>query len=111
MAIPFSKAFITASRIFLRPINNLVIRKFKSMGKESRGYIYFVRFGQMSNRFEVKMNRLLLGSSGLTKIPELAESLAFEKGVEWFTEVVFFYGLLCAMAWYELDRQERSRIA
>lgn len=107
MAIPIMKALITGSRLILRPINNMLIKKFKSINKEHRGHQFFVRFGQASNRFEVRMNRMLIGSKGLNIIPELADSLAFEKGVEWFTEVFFFYGLLCIMAIYELDKLER----
>lgn len=53
------------------------------------------------------MNRMLIGSKGLNFIPPLADSLAFDKGVEWFTEVFFFYGLLTIMACYELDKAER----
>jgi hypothetical protein len=56
------------------------------------------------------MNRLMMGSKGLKKIPDIADSLAFEKGVEWFVEVVFFYGILCVLAVYELNKNENNRL-
>lgn len=47
MAIPFVKVFITATRLFLRPINQRISMKFKgSHGKaESKGHKFFVKFG------------------------------------------------------------------
>ena len=54
------------------------------------------------------MNRVLIGSKGLTQIPDLAEAVAFTKGIEWFTEVFFFYGILAVFAIYEIDKFERS---
>lgn len=52
----------------------------------------------------------MMGSKGLKKIPDIADSLAFEKGVEWFVEVVFFYGILCVLAVYELNKNENNRL-
>lgn len=54
------------------------------------------------------MNRILVGGKGLSKIPDLSEAVAFNKGIEWFTEVFFFYGTLTVFAIYEIDKFERS---
>lgn len=71
---------------------------------------FFVQFGHFCNRFEVKLNRLLLASPGLGLVPKMANSVAFEKGIEWFTEVFFFYGTLACLAYYEISRNEAKRL-
>ena len=54
--------------------------------------------------FEIKMNRALIGNKGLGKIQPLSDDIAFNTGVEWFTEVFVFYGILFTIAFYELYR-------
>ena len=56
------------------------------------------------------MNRMLTGLRGLGTVPELHDSVAFEKGIEWFTEIFVFYGTLAVLAIYEMDRTERLRL-
>lgn len=111
MTIPLAKAGLTAIRFLMRPINNTIIKRFKTSSKEGRGYRFFVRFGQMSNRFEVKMNRALLDTKGLGSIPDLHTDMAFNKGVDWFTEVFIFYGILFMIAGYELSKANASAVA
>jgi hypothetical protein len=41
-------------------------------------------------------------------IKPLSEDAAFTKGVEYFTEIVFFYGLLMAVSIYEVKRSMDS---
>ena len=62
MPVPMGKTVITFIRYLLRPINNTMIKRFKHInGKpDSRGYIFFVRFGNFANRFEVTMNRIII---------------------------------------------------
>jgi hypothetical protein len=55
------------------------------------------------------LDKLILGSKCQTEFKQLQPGEAFEKGVEWFTEVVFFYGLLFLITWYELDRHEKAK--
>lgn len=33
----------------------------------------------------------------------MTDDAAFNKGVDWFTEIVFFYGVLFGIAFYELN--------
>lgn len=47
---------------------------------------------------------MLLGTKGLGEIKDLHIDLAFNKGVEWFTEVFIFYGILFMIAGYELNK-------
>jgi len=55
---------------------------------------------------------LLLNSKiGLDTIPLLAPKRAFDLGIEWFCDLVFFYGVLFAIAGYEMNKAEKARIA
>lgn len=108
MGIPLLKAGLTALRFMLRPINNLIIRKFKTTSNDSRGYRLFVWFGNEANQFEVRLNRWLIGSKGLGKIPDLHAEMAFLRGIEWFSEIFFFYGVLFTIAGYELWKADAT---
>lgn len=67
-------------------------------------YNAFETFGQKVNIFEVKMNRALIKSKGLGEIQPLREEIAFNKGVEWFTEIFVFYGIMIAICSYEIRK-------
>ena len=41
-------------------------------------------------------------------IPHLSDNLAFLKGVEYFSEVVFFYGILAGMVLYEVRKTYKA---
>ena len=56
------------------------------------------------------MNRLITGMKGLGTVPALHDSIAFEKGIEWFTEIFCFYGVLTLFAMYELNSNECKRL-
>ena len=45
MPIPLIKAGLTGLRYALRPINNLILKKFKSVGKDTYSYKFFEEFG------------------------------------------------------------------
>ena len=65
--------------------------------------MFFVGFGNASNRFEIKLNRMLIGSKGLGyEIANLHPDMAFHKGIEWFSEIFFFYGVLFTIVGYEI---------
>ena len=52
----------------------------------------------------------MVKAKGLGVVPELHEVIAFEKGVEWFVEIFFFYGFLTFFAIVELNREEKAKI-
>ena len=80
------------------------------MYKDQQSYTFwfFVRFGQFSNRQEIKLNRILIGFKGLGEIKELPDQAAFRKGVEWFTEIVFFYGICFGIVFYEIGKNMKA---
>ena len=108
MGIPIGKSFLTVVRLTMRPINNMIVKKFKSASHDSRGFKFFVWFGNASNKFDIKLNRLLIGSKGLGSTPELHPDIAFVKGIEWFTEVFIFYGTLFGIVFYEMKKSAVS---
>ena len=55
------------------------------------------------------MNRRLAGKKGLSSLPALSECVAFNKGVEWFVELAFFYGVLFGLAFYEINKAEQAK--
>ena len=56
------------------------------------------------------MQRRALGKPGLAVIPDLSKSMAFDRGVEWFTEIVFVYFTLCTLTFYEMNKAEVARL-
>ena len=38
------------------------------------------------------------------EIKPVSADIAFNKGVEYFTEIVFFYGVLFGITFYEIDK-------
>ena len=111
MPIPVGRAFLTIVRFTLRPINNTLIRSFKAqVGRENKsiGYRFFVSCGQFFNRFEIALNRIIIQKKGLGEIKPIQSEAAFYKGVDYFTELMFYYGVLLGIAFYEMDRQIKS---
>jgi hypothetical protein len=58
--------------------------------------------GNLFNKGEVKMNRITLGKKGLGEIMPINHMKAFNKGVDYFTEIVLFYGLMFGICFYGL---------
>ena len=34
----------------------------------------------------------------------LPDQVAFNMGIDWFTEIFFFYGTLCLVCWWEFNK-------
>ena len=62
----------------------------------------------MANRFEIALNRIIIQQKGLGEVRQIPPDLAFSKGVDYFTEIVFFYMAMFAIAIYEMDKSHRS---
>ena len=55
------------------------------------------------------MNRIIIQQKGLGEVKAIPADMAFNKGVDYFTEIVFFYLVVFAIAFYELDKSNKSR--
>ena len=74
------------------------------------GFAFFESFGQVCNRFEIALNRIIIQQKGLGEVRAIPADLAFSKGVDYFTEIVFFYLVMFGIAIYEMDKAYRSGV-
>jgi hypothetical protein len=54
----------------------------------------------MTNKFEIEMNRHIINQKGLGGVRTLPHEQAFNKGVDWFTELFLFYGFIFGLTFY-----------
>ena len=100
------KVVLVGFKMISRPLNNILKRMF------THRFLFMHRFisycGQKAHRFEIYLNRTVVGSASDKKldlyIKPLSQESAFNKGVEYFVEVVFLYGVLIIRAAWEIDR-------
>ena len=120
MAFPIVKLLMVTFRIASRPLNNLIVRTIKSRGLESKWRHGFISMGQKFYVWEIKINRFIVNDDNKNKnkndpadikedekkvyIKPLSDDGAFNKGVEYFSEIFFFYGILMALAIYEIRK-------
>lgn len=102
--LPLIKVLLVGFKIMSRPMNNVLkrvfIHRFHFMHK------FMGSCGQYAHKFEVYLNRKIMVENQKLDfyIKPLSEEAAFNKGVEYFTELVFFYGILIAIALYEVKQ-------
>ena len=118
---------MAAFKTFSRPLTNMMVKTLKRKGKESKLKQFFVIFGQQAHRFEVRMNRFITAEQPTHQttaqisvddhdvrfyIKPLSEDAAFNKGVEWSSDIFFFYTMLLAFGLYEIHKaQEKDQKA
>jgi hypothetical protein len=107
--LPLMKVLLVGFKILSRPLNNVLKRVF------THRFLFMHRFigicGQKAHRFEIYINRRV--AAGDTQkldfyIKPLSDEAAFNKGVEYFVEVVFFYGVLITLAIWEIKKAQES---
>ena len=110
MSLNLARLLLTLTRYSLRPISGTIISSFKSRssGSNSAGFRVFAHFGQFCHRGEIRLNRLMIGKQGLGDIKELPQPAAFSKGVEWFTEIFFFYFFTFGIVFFEMRKVFRA---
>ncbi len=66
--------------------------------------------GQGAHRFEIYINRKVVNSNQNLDfyIKPLSDEAAFNKGVDYFVEFVFFYGILIVIGIYEVKKGHDS---
>ena len=111
------KIAIVAFKYASKPTNAIVKRAIVSRGKESAFRSFFVTCGQTAHKFEVQINRYIVKDTSQTQrkgqiedhsikvyIKPLSEDAAFNKGVDYFCEIVLLYGVLMMVAVYEVKK-------
>ena len=123
MSVPLLKIGIALFRQTSRPIVGTIKRFAKSKAQEEakRNAFHqgFISIGRLAHRFEFRLNNLMLDEKSMkmkndeevhTKesphpfLTKLNSSAAFNKGVEYVVEIFLFYGVLLAIAYYEIHK-------
>ena len=104
--LPAVKLFTASFKIISRPLNNYLKKFFAHRFIFMNNYIIF--FGQNAHKFEIFLNRKIVNGAGQPQIDfyikPLSDEAAFNKGIDYFVEIVFFYGLLIGIAVWELKK-------
>lgn len=106
--LPVIKVLLVGFKIVSRPMNNILKRVFTHRFQFMHRFIML--FGQQAHRFEIYLNRKVVNNNQKLDfyIKPLSEEAAFNKGVEYFVEVCFFYGVLMGIAIYEVNKSHQS---
>ncbi len=106
--LPVIKVLLVGFKIVSRPMNNILKRVFTHRFHFMHKFITL--FGQQAHRFEIYLNRKVVNNTQKLDfyVKPLSDEAAFNKGVEYFVEVFFFYGVLMAIAVYEVDKSHKS---
>lgn len=102
------KLALVGFKIMSRPLNNILKRVFTYRFQFMHRFITIC--GQKAHQFEIYINRKVVNNNSKLDfyIKPLSDEAAFNKGVEYFVEIVFFYGVLIAIAVYEVQRSHES---
>eukprot|EP00354_Favella_ehrenbergii_P002078 CAMPEP_0170472578 /NCGR_PEP_ID=MMETSP0123-20130129/14597_1 /TAXON_ID=182087 /ORGANISM="Favella ehrenbergii, Strain Fehren 1" /LENGTH=128 /DNA_ID=CAMNT_0010740965 /DNA_START=47 /DNA_END=433 /DNA_ORIENTATION=- len=100
-------------RASLRPINNILIGHFKNAKAHPMGFQFFSALGYGTHKVETILKNA--GKESSDKDGESAEDAgisdeqAFNAGVDWFSEIVFFYGILLGVCYWEFKKFAASQ--
>ena len=104
------KVLLVGFKMISRPLNNVLKRIFTH--RFAMMHKFIERCGQAAHKFEIYLNRKIVntGGPGSEKldfyIKPLSDDAAFNKGIDYFVEVVFFYGVLISIAIFEIKRSQ-----
>lgn len=106
--LPLMKVVMVGFKIVSRPLNNVLKRVFTHWFMFMHRFITY--FGQKAHFFEVYLNRRVVNNETNLEfyVKPLSDEAAFNKGVDYFVEIMFFYGILMAIAVYEVKKSAES---
>ena len=108
MPVPIVTFGIVIMRASLRPINNILIGHFKNAKAHPLGFKAFAALGHGTHRIETFLKNAGKEDSekgdGKTEYPGISDEQAFNAGVDWFSEIVFFYGILLGVCYWEFKK-------
>ena len=108
--LPLIKVLLVTFKILSRPLNNIIKRSFHHR------FIFMHRFitifGQKMHVFEAYLNRRIVNTNSKFDfyIKPLSDEAAFSKGVEYFSEIIFFYGILAIIAVWEVNKSHEASV-
>ena len=113
MPVPIVNVMVVILRNSLAPINR-IITNVCTKGtnyNQNYGFLFFKQFGRGCYYGEKSMNRFISAStpgndqeSTEEKVVVLPDREFFKIGVEWWSEIFIFYGLLSAVAIWEIGK-------
>lgn len=109
MVLPIYKLLSLFLRVFSRPLINLT-KRYHATNKIENDFIrrFFFRLGNSFNAFETRINRKYLKTADAKiNVKALTESVAVDKGIEFFYEIIF-YSIAIGFPTYELIRGARD---
>ena len=112
MPVPIVTFCIIMMRASLRPINNMIIGHFKNANMHPLGFKFFGSLGHGTHKVE-----MFLANAGKEEgdgkdtkdNTKLSDKQAFGVGVEWFSEVIFFYGTLMGICCWEFSKFRQNQ--
>eukprot|EP00347_Sterkiella_histriomuscorum_P010651 403375454 len=106
--LPLMKVLLVGFKIISRPLNNILKKVFIHRFQFMHRFIGYC--GQKAHVWEIQLNRKIVNNNQKLDfyIKPLSEEAAFNKGVEYFVEVFFFYGVLISIAIWEIKKSHDS---
>ena len=113
MPIPLIKIVLTSAKIMARPINSIMINRFKHAREELRSRHFLIWFGRQCVKFENAADSLMIADKEKVKLFQvdpykISQEAALTKGIEYFVEIVFFYGVIFTIIGYEIKKALES---
>ena len=107
MPVPIVTFGIVIMRASLRPINNILIGHFKNAKAHPMAFKGFAALGHGTHKIETMLKNA--GKDENEKAEDKAEQglcdeAAFNAGVDWFSEIIFFYGILLGVCYWEFKK-------
>ena len=118
MPVPIFTFGVIIVRASLRPINNVIMGHFKNAKNHPMGFQFFSQLGYGTHRIETMIKnagKQDKKEKGDQVHPDdktenmISDEQAFNMGIDWFTEIVFFYGILFAICWWEFKKFAASQ--
>ena len=117
MPVPIVNVMVVVLRNSLAPINRIITNVCTKGNQHEKkyGFIAFRKFGEACYHGENTMNRFVSMSAPgkksdkkepVTSLPSNRQM--FKIGVEWWSEIFIFYGILSAIAFYELGKYAKK---
>ena len=120
MPVPIVNVMVVVLRNSLAPINRIITNVCMKGPKyeENLGFMFFRGFGNGCHQSNLAMNRVLSqGQPGAKSEQTSAQENSlnnrelFKLGVEWWSEIFIFYGILTTIAYWEISKfAKKARI-
>ena len=103
MVLPLFKVILVMFKMVSKPLSGGIKEFVRHNFTDRRLFIYL---GNKANIFEIKINRKLINPNTSLDfiVKPLKDDAAFNRGVDFFVEITFLYGLVAALTLYEVRK-------